>query len=641
MLDLTGRIESIPSLTKVAEFFRSCLAQTTARCAAAIAMLACVCVPALADTGPRHAIAMHGDPALPQGFAHFRYVNPAAPKGGRLVEGVLGTFDNLNPFIVKGLAAQGLRAPLTSAANVITGYVVESLMVRSYDEPFTLYGLLARTVETDSERSFVTFSLDADARFADGQPVTAADVVFSWRLLRDHGRPNHRTYYSKVRKVDVIDERTVRFGFSGSEDRELPLILGLMPVLPQHAVNAETFEDGSFTPLLGSGPYRISKVDPGKSLTLTRNAGYWGRDRSVNRGFWNFDEVRYDYYRDANSYHEAFKRGLFDARTENDPGRWQSGYDFPALNDGLVVKEAIPSALPSSSSFFVFNTRRAIFADIRVREAIALLFDFEWANRNLYFGLYRRTASYFDGSELSSHGRAADARERALLAPFSAAARPDVMDGSWAPPGTDGSGRDRTTLRRALTLFSQAGYELRGTELVERRTGTPLAFEIMITTRSEGTDEERLALQFASNLKRAAIAVRVRPVDAVQFEQRRIGFDFDMIQARWDQSLSPGNEQAFYWGSAAADEPGSRNYIGVRAPSVDAMIAKLLHAREREDFVTAVRALDRVLISGMYVVPLFHLPDQWLARWTYIERPHESSRFGYLPETWWRGPRTQ
>ncbi len=589
---------------------------------------------------PRHAIAMHGEPALSAGFAHFPYVNSSAPKGGRLVQGVLGSFDSLNPFIVRGLAPQGLRAPLVSGTNIITGYVVESLMARSYDEPFTLYGLLAETVETDAARSFVTFTLNPAARFSDGRPVTPQDVVFSWQLLRDKGRPNHRIYYAKVARAEIAG-RAVRFDLSGADDRELPLILGLMPVLAEHAVNPETFEETSMAPPLGSGPYVVGKVDAGKSVTLTRNPAYWGRDLAVNRGFWNFDEIRFDYYRDASAYHEAFKKGLFDLRKENDPGRWQTAYDFPALRDGRVVKESFTSGLPKPSFALVFNTRRAVFSDVRVREAIAMLFDFEWVNHSIFFDLYRRSASYFEGSELSALKRPADARERALLAPFPDAVRPDVFDGTWAAPASDGSGRDRAILRRALALFAAAGYELRGAELVERRSGRPLTFEILVTARSEGVDEERLALLFASNLKRAGIAVRVRAADAVQFETRRIAFDFDMMQNRWDQSLSPGNEQAFYWSSAAADHNGSHNYMGVKSAAADAMIAALLKAQTRAEVVAAVRALDRVLISGHYVVPLFHVPEQWLARWTYIDRPAKTSLHGYLPETWWRQPQTQ
>jgi peptide/nickel transport system substrate-binding protein len=462
-------------------------------------------------------------------------------------------------------------------------------------------------------------------------------VIFSWQLLRDKGRPNHRTYYAKVTKAEMVGERAVRFDLAGSNDRELPLILGLMPVLPKHAVRPETFEETSFEAPLGSGPYVVAAVDPGKSVTFKRNPAYWGRDLAISRGFWNFDEIRFDYYRDANSHLEAFKRGLYDFRNEHDPTRWQTGYDFPALRDGRVLKEELPTGVPKASTYYVFNTRRAIFSDIRVREAISLLFDFEWINHGYFFDLYRRTASYFEGSELSSHRRPADARERALLAPFAGAVRADVLDGTWSPPVSDGSGRDRVMLRRALDLFTAAGYELRGTELIERRTGRPFTFEIMVASR----DDERLALLFAQSLKRAGIAARVRSVDAVQYDGRRLAYDFDMIENRWDQSLSPGNEQAFYWGSAAADAPGTRNYMGVKSPAVDAMIAALLKAESQADFVSAVRALDRVLLSGVYVVPLFHLPAQWIARWATVGRPPATSIYGYLPETWWREPRSQ
>jgi peptide/nickel transport system substrate-binding protein len=572
----------------------------------------------------RHAIAMHGEPAWPEDFTRLPYADPAAPKGGRLVQGVLGTFDSLNPLVVKGIALQSIR-----------GYVVESLMARGFEEPFTLYGLVASSVETDPQRSYVTFRLNPAARFSDGKPVTAEDIIFSWQLMRDRGRPNHRSYYAKVAKAEIIGERAVRFDLSGSDDRELPLILGLMPVLAKHAVVPESFEETSFQAPLGSGPYVVGDVDPGKSVTFKRNPNYWGRDLPINRGLWNFDEIRFDYYREANSHLEAFKRGLYDVRIEHDPTRWQTAYTFPALRDGLVVKETFPTGVPKASSYFLFNTRRPVFQDIRVREAISFLFDFDWINHSYFFDLYRRTASYFAGSELSSHGRPADAREQALLAPYGDAVRPDVLQGTWSPPVSDGSGRDRATLKRALDLFAAAGYELRGTVLAERTSGRPLTFEIMVTTR----DDERLALLFSQSLKRAGIVARVRLVDAVQFEGRRLNYDFDMIENRWDQSLSPGNEQAFYWGSAAADQPGTRNYMGIKSAAVDGMIAALLKAQTREDFVAAVRALDRVLISGFYVIPLFHLPEQWLARWTRIARPASTSLYGYLPEAWWSEPR--
>ena len=572
---------------------------------------------------PRHAIAMHGDAAMPANFSAFPYVNPNAPKSGRLVHGVLGTFDSLNPLIVKGLAPAEIR-----------GYVIEGLMARGYDEPFTLYGLLAQTVETDAARSYVTFNLNPAAKFSDGRPVTVDDVIFSWQLLRDRGRPNHRIYYSKVVKVEATGPRSARFDLSGSDDRELPLILGLMPVLPKHAIDPATFEETTLAPPIGSGPYVVETVDVGKSVTLKRDPNYWGRDLAVNRGYWNFDTVRLDYYRDGNTHFEAFKKGLYDVRAELDPSRWEQGYDFPAARDDRVLKEALTNGMPKAMSGLVFNTRRPIFADIRVRQALLLLFDFEWLNKSFFFGRYVRTKSYFDGSELASAGLPASARERKLLAPFPDAVRPDILDGTWAPPVTDGSGRDRETLRAALGLLDAAGYELVGTQLRARDSKKPFAFEIMVTTR----DQERLALQFSQTLKRAGITAGISMVDAVQFDRRRITYDFDMIQNRWDQSLSPGNEQAFYWGAAAAGEDGTRNYMGVKSPAIDAMIAALLKAEDREDFVAAVRALDRLLLSGFYVIPLFHSPEQWIARWAGVAHPAKTPLTGYLPETWWRVP---
>ncbi|MDA9437316.1 extracellular solute-binding protein [Bradyrhizobium sp. CCBAU 51627] len=567
-----------------------------------------------------HAIAMHGKPALPADFTHMPYANPDAPKGGRLTWGILGTFDSLNPFIVKGLAVQPIRA-----------YVVESLLARSQDEPFTLYGLLAKTVETDDERSYVTFRLDPRARFSDEKPVQAEDVLFSWQLLRDHGRPNLRQYYAKVVKAEAPDPLTVRFDLTGANDRELPLILGLMPILPKHAVDVATFEETTLSGPIASGPYRVTSVKPGASVTLTRNPDYWGRDLPVNRGLFNFDEIRLDYFREANGQFEAFKRGLYDFRVENEPLRWRDGYDFPAARSGEVIRDTFRPGTPQPSEFLVFNTRRPVFADIRVRQALTLLFDFELVNRNYFFSLYSRVGGYFAGSELSAYARPADARERELLKPFAAQIPEDIMDGSYRLPVTDGSGRDRATLRAALKLLSDAGYDLEGTVLRNRATKAPFTFEMLVTTR----DQERIALAFQRDLKRAGIDVSVRAVDPVQFDQRRLAYEFDMIQNRWDQSLSPGNEQYFYWGSAAADNPGTRNYMGAKDPAVDAMIKALLEARDHTDFVDAVRALDRALIAGCYTIPLFNVSEQWIARWNRIERPQATALSGYLPETWW------
>lgn len=579
-----------------------------------------------------HAIAMHGGPAMPADFTHMPYANPDAPKGGRLVESMLGTFDSLNPLIVRGLAVQQIRG-----LPFERGLVLESLMVRGNNEPFTLYGLLAKTVETDDARSYVTFHLDPKARFSDGQPLLADDVLFSWELLRDHGRPNHRQYYSKVAKAEALDPLTVRFDFGGASDRELPLILGLMPIVPRHATDPATFEETSMTPPMGTGPYRVTAVRPGASVTFTRNPDYWGRDLPVNRGLWNFDEVRIDYYREANGEFEAFKRGLYDFRVEPEPLRWHDGYDFAAARNGEVIRETADIKMPQPSQFLVFNTRRAVFSDIRVRQALTLLFDFEWINRNYFFGLYGRSGGFFAGSELSAYGRAPDARERELLKSFASQMSSDILDGSYRLPVTDGSGRDRTTLRSALRLLSEAGYDLDGTVLRQRATKTPLTFEILVTTR----DQERIALAYSRDLKRAGIEVSVRAVDPVQFDQRRLGYEFDMLQNRWDQSLSPGNEQAFYWGSQAADVTGTRNYMGAKDAAIDALIATLLEARERPEFVSAVRALDRVLMSRFYAIPLFNVQQQWLARWNRVERPQATALMGYVPETWWQKPNAQ
>jgi peptide/nickel transport system substrate-binding protein len=551
------------------------------------------------------------------------YVNPDAPKGGRLILGLSGTFDSLNPLIVKGIAVQQIR-----------GFVIESLLTRGQDEAFTLYGLLAESVETDDARSYVSFRIDPRARFADGKPVLAEDVLFSWQLLRDKGRPNHRQYYAKVAKAEALDPRTVRFDFGGAPDRELPLILGLMPVLPKHAIDPDTFEQTSLKAPLGSGPYQVSAVRPGASVTLTRHPDYWGRELPINRGLWNFDEIRLDFYREANGQFEAFKRGLYDARVENEPLRWHDGYDFPAARHGEVVRDTIKTGLPQPSEFLVFNTRRPLFTDIRVREALTLLFDFEWINRNYFFGLYGRAAGYFAGSELSAYQRPAGPRERELLAPYLSRIPADIVDGAYRLPVGDGSGRDREALRRALSLLDQADYQLDGAVLRHRTTRQPLSFEILVTTR----DQERIALAFTRDLKRAGVQAAVRAVDGVQFDQRRLGFEFDMIQNRWDQSLSPGNEQAFYWGSAAADNPGTRNYMGARDPAIDAMIAAMLEARERPDFVAAVRALDRALIAGFYAIPVYNVQEQWIARWNRIGKPATTALSGYLPETWWYAP---
>jgi peptide/nickel transport system substrate-binding protein len=591
--------------------------------AACLAILA-FCAPLRAGE-PTHGLAMHGKPALPPDFDHFPYADPQARKGGKLRIGLAGTFDSLNPFNLKsGSAAQGL-----------VGNVFQSLMARSQDEPFTLYPLIARSIDIDPARTRVTFHLDPRAHFSDGAPLTSKDVLFSFDLLKSKGRPQQRIAYGLVKSVQAPDARTVTFDLSGVGDRELPLILAIMPVLPKHATDVERFSDATLARPVGSGPYRIEHADPGARLLLRRDPNYWGADLPSQRGFYNFDEIDIDYFRDGNSLFEAFKAGLLDYREETSTTRWSTGYDFPALRDGRVVKETLKNDNPKGLEGFVFNTRRPVFKDIRLREALGMMFDFEWINANLYSGLYTRTKSFFDESELSSSGRPASERERALLAPFPGTVRADIMDGSWRPPVSDGTGRDRQMARRALDLLAAAGYHVEGDRLM--KDGEPVSFEIMVKDRNQ----ERLALNYASCLARIGVEARVRLVDEVQYQRRRQKFDFDMMIGQYLASASPGNEQRMRWGSASAAQEASFNLAGASSPAIDAMIAALLAATSHEDFVTAVRAYDRVLLSGFYVVPLFHASEQWIAHSVDIARPARLPRyaaplFGPTLESWWR-----
>ncbi|MEG9862641.1 MAG: extracellular solute-binding protein [Parvularculales bacterium] len=585
----------------------------------------CLLLPPAAPSyaAPAHGIAMHGMPDYPPDFKHFSYVNPDAPKGGRITYAAVGSFDSLNPLTVKGIAALNIRA-----------LVYESLMARSYDEPFSLYGLIAESIETPEERNWVQFTLRPEARFADGSPVTVDDVVFSLKTLREKGRPNHRFYYSKVVSIERPAPRTVRFVFADGSDRELPLILGLMPIISKAFFSQYSIQDADFTKPLGSGPYQIKSAEPGKRVVFQRNPNYWGRDLAVNKGRHNFDEIVYDYYQDDGIAFEAFKAGLYDVRFEPDPTRWITGYDFPDAREGHVVTRAITRSTPSGMTGFVFNSSRTIFSDVRVRKALGLLFDFEWINKNLYHGVYTRTRSYFDNSGLSSHGRAASTRERALLTPFPQAVTPEIMEHGYQAPVSDGTGRDRTLRREAIKILEDAGWHTRDGQLKRIEDGTPFSFEILITD----SDKERLALIFADSLKRVGIKAALRVVDDSQYQKRLQTRDFDMIINFWPSSLSPGNEQLVYWASQSADQPGTRNYMGVRSAAVDAMIEALLLARNRTDFTAAVRSLDRVLLSGYYVIPLFFTPDDWVAFRNTIGVPDTETLYGYRIDTWWRNP---
>lgn len=570
---------------------------------------------------PTYAIAMHGEPALAADFAHLPYANPDAPKGGRLRLAYLGAFDSLNPYNVKAL----------STAQGLINNVYQTLMFRSADEPFTLYGLIARSIETDAARDVVTFHLDPKARFSDGAPIKAADVAFTFALLKQKGRPQQRAAYGLVKDVETPDDLTVRFDLHGANDRELPLTLALMPVLCKAHTDAEHFDDQTLQFPVASGPYVVASMKPGQSLVLKRDPNYWAKDLPIMRGLFNFDEIDIDYYRDAASMFEAFEAGLYDFRVETDPTLWLNGYNFPALREGRIVKRAVPIRLPKGMEGFAFNTRRSIFADGRVREALAMLFDFEWINAEYYGGVYRRASSFFEDSDLSAAGRPASDEERALLAPFAGAVRSDVMAGRWRPPISNGGGRDREIARAALNELATAGYAIQNGAL-RNAAGRRMAFEILV----KNNWEERLASAYAQSLARIGVAANVRLVDEVQYQRRRTGFDFDMMIASWTASPSPGAEQRARWGSVSANMQGAYNVCGVASPAIDAMIDRMLAAESEQDFVTAVRALDRLLMSGFYVVPLFYAPDQWIAYSSAIGLPEHTPLYGVALDSLWR-----
>ena len=575
----------------------------------------------LAFAAPKHGIAMHGEPALPPDFAHLPYTNPDAPQGGVLRQAVVGSFDSVNPFIVKGQAAAGVRS-----------YVFESLMGRNWAEPFSLYGLLAETIDVSDDRQTFTFKLRPEAKFSDGTPVTSEDVKFSLETLRDKGRPNFRNSYSKITKVETPDARTITFT-QDAGDRELPLIVGVMPILSKAFWQGKDFSLTTLDAITGSGPYVIKSVKAGESIVFARNPDYWGKNLPIQKGLWNFDEVHFDYYRDMNAAFEAFKSGLADVRIETDPVRWNTGYDFPAVTEGKVALDKVEQRTPAPAAGFVFNTRRKIFEDPRVREALVMAFDFEWANANLFSNAYRRTYGYFSGSELSSEGKPADERELKVLGEAAKKLRPEFLDGTYKQPVSDGSGRDRAVLRKAVSLLAEAGWTVTDQGLANAE-GQPFAFTIAVQNK----DQEKIALHYQRTLRAIGINAEVRTVDSAQFTALQTAYDYDMIPATWYNSLSPGNEQMLYYGSEGRTVEGTRNYPGIADPAVDAAIKAMLDATTREDFVAAVRAEDRLLVSGFYMVPFFDAGGQWVARWKHIGRPEAQPLPGFEATTLWREP---
>ena len=573
--------------------------------------------PALA-TEPTHGIAMHGVPDMPADFTHLPYANQDAPKGGRVVFGETGGFDSLNPYLLKGRAPWGVKA-----------HTIESLMVRSWDEPFTVYGLLAETVLTPEDRSWVEFTLRPDARFSDDSPVTVEDVIWSLETVATKGHPAYRNAWKAVSGVEQTGPRSLRVSFS-EPNRELALIMGLRPILKKQEWANREFSESTRKPIIGSGPYIVDRVEPNRFISFRRNPNYWGKDLAVNRGFNNFDEIKYEYYRNSEALWSAVKAGEVSIFLDSDPVRWVDGYDFPAALNGNLNRGEIVHSRPTGMYGFVFNTRRAIFADRRVREALALSFDWEWVNQRLFRGEYKRIESYFSNTILGFSGPAMG-REAELLAPFAATLPEGTLEAGWRPPGSDGSGRDRSNFRTAGQLLESAGWQVDG-RLRRNAEGLPLSFELLVAS----TEDQTLAELWSEALLRLGVEVRVRRVDNAQYAARRREYDYDMTVNQWVLSLSPGVEQRLYFGAEGRIDPGTRNYMGVDDPAVEAMIAALLAAENRPDFEAAVRALDRILSSGIYVIPFGYLPTDRIAWQKGYAKPAHDSLYGWQPAVWWK-----
>jgi len=589
---------------------------------ASSATAACVWRPARAETAGKAikgaAIAMHGDPKYKPGFAHFDYVNAAAPKGGSIYLGVGdATFDNLNPFILKGTAASGIGS-----------YVFDTLMHASDDEPFSYYAQVAKSIETPKDRAWVAFEIDERARFHDGSPITADDVIFSFEtLVSEKAHPTYRQYYKEVVKVERAGPTTVRFTFKSAGNKELPLILCQFQIFSKAFWAKREFDKVTLEPPLGSGPYKIGPLAPGRYISFERIKDYWAADLPVSRGYDNFDLVRLDYYRDTTVAREAFKAGEFDYNNENQALAWATQYDIAPVRQGLLIKRPIPNSLPQGMQAFVLNIRKPVFADWRVRRALALVFDFEWTNKNLFYGQYVRTKSYFANSELASEGLP-QGEELKILEAFKGRVPDSVFNQPYTLPVFAGDGNVREGLRQALALLKEAGWEFKDGRLMKGRD--ELRFEVLLAQQAD----ERYSLPFVQNLKRLGINANVRLVDPTQYQKRVEKFDFDMITGGWGQSESPGNEQRSMWGSAAADLEGSENYVGIKDKAVDELIDLVINAPDREGLVARTKALDRVLLHHHFVVPHWHIAQDRVLYWDKFGVPEPHKR-GTSTRYWW------
>jgi microcin C transport system substrate-binding protein len=565
-----------------------------------------------------HAMTMFDNetPKYAAAFPHFDYVNPDAPRGGTLRLAIKGTFDSFHPFIPKGNAAS-------------TGSV-ETLLVNSADEPFTAYGLIAEAIEWPADRSWVIFNLRSEARWHDGTPITADDVVWSFETLMEIGHPRYRYYYSAIERADVLGAHRVRFSFKESGNRELPMIIGQLPILPKHYWETKDFSATTLDPPLGSGPYRIQKFEAGRYIVQERVTDYWGADLPVRRGMNNFDVIRTNYLRDVLPIRLALKAGDIDFRLENQSKAWADDYNVAVVDKGLLNKEMVPHRQPTGMQAFVMNTRRTLFQDPRVRQALGYAFDFEWSNRTLFNGQYTRTTSYFSNSEQASHDLP-KGEELKLLENYRGRVPDNVFDLIYEPPVTDGSGRPRENLRKATALLKDAGWSVRDLKLVNEKTGEPFKFEVLLSSQAF----ERIVLPYTQNLKHLGIEAKIRLVDPTQYMERYRQKDFDMQVAVWGQSETPGNEQRGYWGSDAADSVGSSNLAGIKDPVVDELIELLVKSDSREQLNVRTRALDRVLLWGHYVIPHWHIRADRVLYWDKFSRPATPIRSHVMISRWW------
>lgn len=576
-------------------------------------------------TTTSHAIAMHGAIKYPADFERFDYTSAEAIKGGSLKKGLQGNFDSLNPFISKGTPGDEI------------GMIYDTLTVASADEAFTQYGLIAEKIETPADRSWVIFHLRKNARFHDGQAITAEDVVFTFNLLMNQGRPFYKAYYGDVSSVKALDAHRVKFSFKAGTNQELALIVGQLPVLPKHYWSKHDFAESSLDIPLGSGPYKIISADAGRSIVFQRVEDYWGKDLPVNRGMYNFDQIRLDYYKDAVVLLEALKAGQYDFRRENVSKQWATSYNSPALEHGLIKKQLIRHENPTGMQCFLINLRKAKFQDIRVRMALNYAFDFEWANKNLFYGLYHRTQSFFSNSELASSGLPTG-RELEILLPYKDQLPASVFNETFTLPASDGSGHNRRNLRKAAQLLKAAGWVVKDNQLVNAQTGEPFTIEMIIISPSM----ERIVNPYAKALQKLGINMTVKNVEISQYVNRMRAYDYEMVTGGIGQSLSPGNEQMEFWHSSSADIAGSRNYSGVKNPVVDALVALVISAPNREELVHRTRALDRVLLHNHYVVPQFHSKEHRIAYWDKFGQPAVAPKYDPLYDigllTWWIDP---